>query len=81
MRNVNLNLPTLMATVATRAAIAFGIGLLVANRIPATRRKKLAATLIGIGAVSTVPLARQVWKGSSRRDVISSRGPSTPSWS
>lgn len=79
MRNVNLNLPTLMATVATRAAIAFGIGLLVADRIPAARRKQLAAALIGIGAVSTVPLARQVWKGSRRTDVPARS--SMPSWS
>jgi len=81
MRNVNLNLPTLIATVGTRAMLAFGVGLLVANRIPAARRNRLAATLIGIGAVSTLPLARQVWKGSSRRIDSPSRSSSTPSWS
>ncbi|HEX5214044.1 MAG TPA: hypothetical protein VFV98_01205 [Vicinamibacterales bacterium] len=80
MRNVNLNLPTLIATVATRAAIGFGIGLLVGNRLPAARRNQLAAMLIGIGAVSTVPLARQVWKGS-RRAEPPARSSSMPSWS
>lgn len=46
--------------VATRAALAFGVGLLVASRIPESRRRSIALTLIGIGAASTVPLARSV---------------------
>jgi hypothetical protein len=41
--------------VATRAALAFGIGLLVANRIPEPRRRAIALTLIGIGAATTIP--------------------------
>ena len=91
MRDVKLNLPTLIATVGTRAMLAFGVGLLVADKIPAVRRNKIAATLIGLGAVSTVPLARAVWKGRARPipvRVMSSgagrvvgRGSSLPPWS
>ena len=65
MPKVTLNLPSLMAVVATRAALAFGVGLLVADRIPMHRRKKIALALIGIGAVTTVPLARSVIRGKS----------------
>jgi hypothetical protein len=47
--------------IGTRAALAFGVGLLVASRIPESRRRSLALTLIGIGAASTVPLALSVF--------------------
>jgi hypothetical protein len=46
--------------VATRAALAFGVGLLVASRIPEPRRRALALTLIGIGAATTIPAVRGV---------------------
>jgi hypothetical protein len=44
--------------VGTRAALAFGIGLLVANRIPERGRRAIALTLIGIGAATTIPAMR-----------------------
>ena len=53
--------------VGTRAALAFGVGLLVAQRIPETRRRKLALTLIGIGATTTIPLIRSVLSHRDRR--------------
>lgn len=46
--------------IGTRAALAFGVGLLVASRIPESRRRSLALTLIGIGAATTVPIIRSV---------------------
>jgi len=46
--------------VGTRAALAFGVGLLVASRIPDSRRRSIALTLIGIGAATTFPLVRSV---------------------
>jgi hypothetical protein len=46
--------------VGTRAALAFGVGLLVANRIPESRRRVIALTLIGIGAATTIPAVRAV---------------------
>jgi len=46
--------------VGTRAALAFGVGLLVASRIPESRRRSIALTLIGIGAATTIPLVRSV---------------------
>ena len=41
-------LPTLGFIVGTRAAIAFGAGLLAAERIPESRRRPLALALIGL---------------------------------
>jgi hypothetical protein len=35
-----------------------GIGLLVADRIPADRRRIIGRTLIAIGALTTIPAAR-----------------------
>jgi len=53
--NLVLNPPLLGFIVGTRAALAFGVGLLVADRIPESRRRRIALTLIGIGAATTVP--------------------------
>ena len=41
--------------VATRAALGFGLGLLAASRIPKSRRRAIALTLIGVGAATTIP--------------------------
>ena len=55
-----LNPPLLGFVVVTRAALAFGVGLLVAGRIPEARRRTIAFTLIGIGAATTIPAAAAV---------------------
>jgi hypothetical protein len=52
--------PILGFVVATRAALAFGVGLLVADRIPAERRKKIGVTLVAIGAATTVPAVASI---------------------
>ena len=68
MSVITLNPRTLALVVGTRAALAFGVGLLVAEHVPASRRRTLALTLIGIGVATTVPLAREVL-GSWRREL------------
>jgi len=62
MQSLVLSPPLLGFVVGTRAALAFGVGLLVASRIPESRRKKIAMTLIGIGAATTIPAARSIFK-------------------
>lgn len=77
MKNVLLNLPTLGFIVGTRAALGVGIGLLLSERLPAERRRAIGATLIAIGAVTTVPAAISVIRsvrGSTRREMNSSIG-------
>jgi hypothetical protein len=56
--------------VATRAALAFGVGLLVAGRIPVHRRKPIALTLIAIGAATTVPALRAVLGSRTDQPVL-----------
>jgi len=51
--------PRLLAfVVGTRAVLAFGVGLLVASRIPEPQRRRIALTMIAIGAATTIPAAR-----------------------
>jgi hypothetical protein len=44
--------------VGTRVALALGVGLLVSARLPSKLRRAIGATLVGIGAVSTIPAMR-----------------------
>jgi len=60
MNNLVLRPSQLGFFVVTRAALAFGVGLLIANRIPEPRRRAIAMTLIGIGAATTIPAVRAV---------------------
>jgi hypothetical protein len=57
MKQLTLKLPTFGFIVATRAALAFGAGLLLSARIPEGRRRIIGRTLVGIGAASTIPAA------------------------
>jgi len=42
--------------VVTRVALGFGIGLLVAERIPAERRRAVGVALAAIGGATTIPV-------------------------
>jgi hypothetical protein len=55
MKQLVVSLPTLGFLVATRAALGFGIGLLLADRLPAGRRRSIGLTLFGLGVATTVP--------------------------
>ena len=58
MKSIVLDVPVFGFIVATRAALGVGIGLLLAERIPAERRRVIGRTLIAIGAMTTIPAAR-----------------------
>ena len=72
MKSVSLNLPTLGFIVSTRAALGMGIGLLLSARLPAERRRVIGATLVAIGAATTIPAAMSVLRSvrRSRRSPI-----------
>jgi len=54
--------PRLLAfVVGTRAALAFGAALLLADRIPRRRRRAIGLALVAIGAATTVPAALAVF--------------------
>jgi hypothetical protein len=75
MKSVLLTLPTFGFIVVTRAALGVGVGLLMAERVPALRRRAIGATLVAIGAATTVPAAWSVFRSvrrSKRRELGSS---------
>jgi len=54
-KRVDLSLPEFGFVVATRAALGAGIGLLASGRLCRTSRKRLGATLLTVGALTTLP--------------------------
>ena len=80
MTNFILSAPLLGFVVATRAALAFGMGLLVASRIPESRRRKIALTLIGIGAATTIPAARSVFAARDREHAANDQTEAEGPW-
>ena len=60
MQSFNLNPQSFGFLVGTRAALAFGLGLLVASRIPEGRRRRIGLALLGLGAATTVPAVRML---------------------
>src|SRR5690242_13900305 len=56
-----MNLSEIEFLAATRAMLGLGIGLLVARHLDRKRREAVGATLLAIGAVSTVPLAVSIF--------------------
>ena len=60
MRELTFRVPMFGFIVGTRAAMAFGAGLLVSQRIPERRRKAIGAALVAMGALTTIPALRTV---------------------
>ena len=66
MRETRLTIPEVGMIAGTRGLLGAGIGLLLADRVPETRRKTVGWTLLGIGALTTLPVMAMVF-GRSRR--------------
>ena len=66
MKTLTLSIPQLWFIVATRAALAFGAGLLTSAKIPAHRSRAIGLTLVGIGAATTVPAVTTIRKRINR---------------
>lgn len=69
MRRLDLNLPTFGFIVWTRAALGVGIGLLLSKRIPESRRRATALTLVGIGVATTIPALIAAFRGMRAADL------------
>ncbi len=65
MREARLTLPELGLVAGTRAAAGVGIGLLLADRLSPEQRKAVGWTLLLVGALTTIPLALEIF-GHSR---------------
>ena len=63
MRETRLTLPEHGLIAGTRAALGAGVGLLLADRLSQDQRRAVGWTLFLVGALSTVPLAFEVFGG------------------
>jgi len=63
LRQTTITLPELFLIAGTRALLGVGVGLLVAERMSEEQRKAVGWTLLGVGAVTTIPLAFEVLGG------------------
>jgi hypothetical protein len=60
MRELHLPLPELGLIAGTRAALGFGLGLLLADRMSDEQRKAVGWSLLLVGILTTFPLAADV---------------------
>ena len=57
MKTIVLDLSTFAFVISTRAALAFGFGLLMADRLGPERRRRIGTMLVAVGAATTIPAA------------------------
>jgi len=68
MKSVVLDPPMFGFIVVTRAVLGFGVGLLMADRLPTPRRRALGRLFVTIGALTTIPAARALVGTLRNRD-------------
>lgn len=61
MRETHLTFPELALIAGTRGAFGAGLGLLLADRLSPDQRRAVGWTLVLVGAITTVPLAIEVF--------------------
>ncbi len=61
MKRVDLSFPEFLFIVGTRAALGAGLGLLAAGKLTRRTRHCVGATLVVLGAVTTIPAAITVF--------------------
>ena len=61
MKRVELTLPEIALIGGTRGLLGAGVALLFANKLNEDKRKAIGWTLFLIGAISTIPLAIDVF--------------------
>lgn len=66
MKAIALDLPTFGFIVVTRGLLGLGVGLLVSSRFSPSRRRRIGAALVGLGAATTVPALLAVRRGVRR---------------
>lgn len=60
MKTVRLTFPELMLLVGTRVLAGAGLALLLADKLDHKQRRAVGWTLFGVGALTTLPLLREV---------------------
>lgn len=65
--------PKLGFVISTRAALAFGLGLLASSRLSESTRRGLGKGLVAFGALSTIPALWMIASGRRKGDQASRR--------
>ncbi len=65
-RIISLRIPELGFIAGTRGALGAGVALLLADRLNREQQKKLGWLLLGIGAVTTLPIVVNVIRKARR---------------
>jgi hypothetical protein len=60
MKRMTVSVPELAFVAATRAMAGAGVALLLADSLGRRQRKLVGLTLVMVGAMTTVPIAREV---------------------
>jgi hypothetical protein len=63
MKETRISVPELALLAGTRAVLGLGIGLLLAGRLTDGQRKAAGWSLAVVGALTTIPLALEVFGG------------------
>jgi hypothetical protein len=66
MIETKISLPELALVAGTRALLGFGAGLLLAERWSDDQRRAIGWSLFLVGAVTTIPLALEVFSHRTR---------------
>jgi hypothetical protein len=66
MREHSVTLPELALIAGTRGMFGLGLGLLISERLGSHQRRSVGWTLLIAGALSTIPLALQLFRGPLR---------------
>ena len=61
MRKLILTVPEVVFIAATRGALGLGAGLLLSDKLSATRRRAVGTSLLAIGLATTIPAARKLF--------------------
>jgi hypothetical protein len=73
-RETTITLPELGLIAGTRGILGVGIGLLLANKLSQRERRPLGLALVGIGALTTIPLMIEVFGGGRLRTSVKANG-------
>ena len=61
-----ITVPTVGFAVATRAALAAGLGLLLSEKLSDTRRRAIGTALVAVGPATTIPVVLSLVRGIRR---------------
>ncbi|HEX4412194.1 MAG TPA: hypothetical protein VH107_01110 [Lacipirellulaceae bacterium] len=77
MQRTPLSIPEIAIIAGTRAVAAAGLALLLSDRLSYEQRRAVGWTLLGIGAVTTVPIVIQLLSAQYQdpQDQLESRSP------